>query len=101
MDPTVEIVALRSRAGEFRTESALYSGDHRVGIAFRSNGYYYAQFRSVPNSQLFLDETSPDANGRPRVLKSAVDRTFEALLNGDVDCLLANAYEARKIPARA
>ncbi|MYD10283.1 MAG: DNA-directed RNA polymerase subunit beta' [Chloroflexi bacterium] len=96
MDPSVEIVALRERADEFRTESSLYGGDYKVGIAFRSNGYYYAQFRHVPNSELFLDETAPDENGRPRVVKSAVDRTVEALLNGEVDCLLANAYEMRK-----
>ena len=96
MDPTVEIVALRSRADEFRAESALYAGDHRVGIAFRSNGYYYAQFRHVPNSQLFLDKTEPDENGRPRIVMTAVDRTVEALLTGEVDCMLANAYEMRK-----
>ena len=70
MDPTVEIIALRSRAAEFRAESELYSGAHRVGIAFRSNGYYYAQFRNVPNSQLYMDETLPDENGRPRVVMS-------------------------------
>ena len=96
MDPTVEIVALRSRADEFRTESTLYAGDYKVGIAFRSNGYYYAQFRHVPNSELFLDETAPDVNGRPQVAKSAVDRTVAALLSGEVDCMLANAYEMRK-----
>ncbi len=96
MDPTVEIVALRARADEFRAESALYAGEHKVGIAFRSNGYYYAQFRNVPNSELFLDETAPDDNGRPRVVKSAVDRTVAALLSGEVDCMLANAYEMRK-----
>ncbi len=96
MDPTVEIAALRSRADEFRSESALFTGDYKVGIAFRSNGYYYAQFRHVPNSELYLDETAPDENGRPRVVKSAVDRTVEALLAGEVDCLLANAYEMRK-----
>lgn len=96
MDPTVEIVALRSRAGEFRSANAVLAGDFKVGIAFRSNGYYYAQFRRVPNSELFLDETSPDDNGRPRVLKSAVDRTVDALLAGEVDCMLANAYEMRK-----
>ena len=96
MDPSVEIVALRERANEFRTESALYAGEHKVGIAFRSNGYYYAQFRHVPNSELFLDETAPDENGRPRVVKSAVDRTVAALLSGEVDCMLANAYEMRK-----
>ena len=96
MDPTVEIVALRSRADDFRSESTLYSGSHKVGIAFRSNGYYYAQFRRVPNSELYLDETAPDENGRPRVVKSAVDRTVEALIAGEVDCMLANAYEMRK-----
>ena len=101
MDPTVEIVGLRSRADEFRSESILYTGNHKVGIAFRSNGYYYAQFRQVPNSELFLDETLPDENGRPRVVKSAVDRTVDALLAGEVDCMLANAYEIRRILARA
>ncbi len=95
MDPTVEIIALSARADEFRNESALYSGAHRVGIAFRSNGYYYAQFRNVPNSQLYLDETAPDDNGRTQMIKSAVDRTVEALLAGEIDCMLANAYEAR------
>ncbi len=96
MDPTVEIIALRSRADEFRAESALYTGTRKVGIAFRSNGYYYAQFRQVPNRQLYMDETAPDDNGRQRTVKSAIDRTVEALLNGEVDCILANAYEARK-----
>ena len=96
MDPTVEIVALRARADDFRAESTLYTGAHKVGIAFRSNGYYYSQFRNVPNSELFLDETAPDENGRAQVVKSAVDRTVDALLNGEVDCMLANAYEMRK-----
>ena len=96
MDPTVEIVALRERADEFRSADAVLGGDFKVGIAFRSNGYYYAQFRRVPNSVLFLDESEADENGRPRVIKSAIDRTVDALLAGDVDCLLANAYEMRK-----
>ena len=96
MDPTVEIVVLKTRADEFRSEQALYAGDRKVGIAFRSNGYYYAQFRKVTNSQLFLDKTAPDDNGRPRVVETAVDRTVQALLAGEVDCMLANAYEMRK-----
>ena len=96
MDPTVEILALRSRADEFRSASTVLGGDAKVGIAFRSNGYYYAQFRQVPNSELFIDETEPDENGRPRVVISAVDRTIDALLSGEVDCMLANAFEMRK-----
>ena len=96
MDPTVEIVALRTRADEFRSASAVLGGDAKVGIAFRSNGYYYVQFRQVPNSELFVDETEQDENGRPRIVKSAVDRTIDALLSGEIDCMLANAYEMRK-----
>ncbi len=96
MDPTVEIVALKARADEFRSEQVLYSGERKVGIAVRSNGYYYAQFRQVPNIELYLDKTVPDENGRPKVLETAVDRTVQALLDGEVDCILANAYEMRK-----
>jgi DNA-directed RNA polymerase subunit beta' len=96
MDPTVEIVARKDRADEFRSESELQDTKHKVGIAFRSNGYYYTRFRNVPNSELFMDETEPDENGRPKVVESAVDRTVKAVLNGDVDCMLANAYEMRK-----
>ncbi|MCY4017802.1 MAG: DNA-directed RNA polymerase subunit beta' [Chloroflexi bacterium] len=96
MDPTVEVVAQKARADEFRSEQVLYGGKHKVGIAVRSNGYYYAQFRQVPNVELFFDETVADDNGRPKVLKTAVDRTVQALLNGEVDCILANAYEMRR-----
>ena len=96
MDPSVEIVALRSRADEFRLMSDVLDSDYKVGIAFRSNGYYYAQFRNVQNGQLFKEHDQLDENGRPLVIKSAVDRTVEALLNGEVDCMLANAYEMRK-----
>ena len=74
----------------------MYDGAHKVGIAVRSNGYYYAQFRQMPNIELFLDKTVPDENGRPKVVETAVDRMVQALLDGDVDCILANAYEMRK-----
>ena len=96
MDPTVEIVATRERADEFRSASAVFASDRKVGIAYRSNGYYYAQFRNVPNRVLFEDEEELDANDRPRTIKTAVDRTLDALLSGEVDCMLANAYEMRK-----
>ena len=96
MDPSVEIVALRSRADEFRSEQTLYSGKYSVGIADRSNGYYYAQFRQIPQTQLFADEATTDSNGRQRIINSAIDRTVDAVLAGEVDCLLANAYEMRK-----
>ena len=96
MDPTVEIIARKDRADDFRSESNLQDTKHKVGIAFRSNGYYYTQFRNVPNSELYMDLTEPDENGRPKVIESAIDRTVQAVLDGDVDCMLANAYEMKK-----
>lgn len=100
MDPTVEIVALKERAAEFRSEQVLYSGDYKVGIADRSNGYYYAQNRQMPNTELIRDQVSAaDAAGRPKVLQTAVDGAVQALLDGEVDCILANAYEMRKYMA--
>ena len=96
MDPTVEIIARKDRADDFRSESNLQDAKNKVGIAFRSNGYYYTQFRHVPNSELYMDLTEPDENGRPKVVESAIDRTVQAVLDGDVDCMLANAYEMKK-----
>ena len=96
MDPTVEIVARKERADDFRFERSLYTGEHTVGIAAKSNGYYYAQNRQMPNLKQFDDETEMDANGRLKVVKSAFDRAVQALLDGEVDCILANAYEMRK-----
>jgi DNA-directed RNA polymerase subunit beta' len=96
MDPTVEIIARKDRADDFRSESILQDPMHKVGIAFRSNGYYYTQFRNIPNSELFMDITEPDENGRPKVLETAIDRTVQAVLDGEVDCMLANAYEMKK-----
>ena len=65
MDPTVEIVALKSRADDFRSEQTL--------VRWRTQGRYrlpvptaitFAQFRQIPNSQLYLDKTVADENGR-------------------------------------
>ncbi|GAB4522240.1 MAG: hypothetical protein OHK0046_34580 [Anaerolineae bacterium] len=96
MDPTVEIIALRERAEEFRTINNVYDPGKRVGIAFRSNGFYYAIHRVIPGMRLFENVTEEDENGRVRVVENAFDRTVRALVEGEVDCMLANAYEMKK-----
>jgi len=97
MDPTVEIAALVEHADEFRSIESINSSDVKVGIAFRSNGYYYAQFRDVPNAVVFNDIIETDENGRKRVVETAIDRTVRAVLEGEVDCMLANTVEMRKL----
>ena len=97
MDPTVEIVARRKDADKYRTEDALQDKKVKVGVAVRSNGYYYAQFRDFPNIELYHDVTEPDANGRPQVVETAIERTVRALLEGEIHVTLANAYEMKKL----
>ena len=97
MDPTVEIVTTKKRADDFRDIERVYDANTKIGIAFRSNGYYYAMHRVIPNMTLFENLTEEDENGRTRIIESAVDRTINALLEGDVDCMLANAYEMKKL----
>jgi DNA-directed RNA polymerase subunit beta' len=96
MDPSVEIVTRVDRADDFRHMGAINSPDVRVGIALRTNGYYYALNRSIPGIVPYSDVTEEDEAGRRKMLESAIDRTIRAVLEGEVDCMLANAYEMKK-----
>ncbi len=97
MDPTVEIIARTERAGEFRSLTDVSMRDDlKVGIAFRSNGYYYTLQNHLAGMHLFTDAMAEDENGRTRVVETAVDRTIRALVEGEIDCMLANAYEVKK-----
>ncbi|MBI5669341.1 MAG: DNA-directed RNA polymerase subunit beta' [Chloroflexi bacterium] len=97
MDPTVEIISRQDRADDFRTMSVLNEGRFRVGIAYRTPGYYYVQNHEVPGVVLFEDVTETDANGRVKVVEKAIDRTIRAVVEGEVDCMIANAYEMKKL----
>lgn len=97
MDPTVEIIALKDRADDFRSIENIYSLDVKVGVAFRSNGFYFAMHRVLPGMKMYNNIAETDENGRERIVETAVDRTIRALLEGEVDCMLANAYEMRKL----
>ncbi len=97
MDPTVEIVTRADRADEFRSISELSNSNHKVGLAFRSNGYYWAQNHDIPNMVMFEDHVEKPDGGRAKVVESAIDRTLRAVLEGEVDCTLANAVEVRKL----
>ena len=100
MDPTVELVTLKENAEKFRSERSIYGEDVRVGIAVRSNGYYYTQHRNVPGKVLYEDVTEEDENGRQKVIETSVERTIRALREGEVDVMLANTVEMRKLMER-
>lgn len=97
MDPTVEVVARYDRADQFRNIASIYESDVKIGIASRSNGYYYALNHDIPGLVMFEDVIEVQENGRKKVIESAMDRTMRAVLEGEVDCTLANAYEVKKL----
>src|SRR5699024_6300906 len=96
MDPTVEIVTLKERADDFRTFSTLENPEARVGVALRSNGYYWSRYRDIPGKIIYEDNIVIE-NERARVTENAVDRMLRALFEGEIDCVLVNTIEMRKM----
>ncbi|PJF28155.1 MAG: DNA-directed RNA polymerase subunit beta', partial [Phototrophicales bacterium] len=97
MDPTVDILTRPDRADDFRTMEALNNPNVRVGVAMRSNGYYYALQHPHLNVVVFDRRVQQIEGSKPKEIESAVDRTLRAVAEGEVDCMLANAYEAMKL----
>ncbi|TVR20085.1 MAG: DNA-directed RNA polymerase subunit beta' [Anaerolineaceae bacterium] len=97
MDPTVEIIALKNRVEDFRSIDNIYDPEVRVGIAEGTNGFYFAMHRVIPGMKLYRKVTEPDENGRDQVVEKAFDHALRALRQGDIDCMLANAYEVQKL----
>jgi DNA-directed RNA polymerase subunit beta' len=96
MDPTVEIITRPDRADDFRQTTRLSDPAVKVGIALRSNGYYWALNRDIPGQVLFQDVVEKQENERTKVVETAIDRTIRAVLDGEVDCMLANAFDFGK-----
>ncbi len=96
MDPTIELVTRHERADEFRTIHAIENPDVKVAVAFRTNGYYWAQNRKLPGTILFEDTVEETESGRKKVTEKAVDRAIRAVIEGEADVMLANGYEMRK-----
>ncbi len=95
MDPTVEIISLKANASKFPLMSSL-DGSVKVGVAFRSPGYYYTQNHLTKGVQVFNDVTETDDNGRTKVIEKAADRAIRAVLEGEVDCIIDNVHDFRK-----
>ncbi len=97
MDPTVDILTRPDRADEFRRMESLNHPNVRVGVAMRSNGYYYALQHPHLNVVVFERTVQQVEGSKPKEIESAVDRTLRAVAEGEVDCMLANAHEIMKL----
>ncbi len=99
LDPTAELITLKKNVGKFNSFSQIADPNVRVGVKFRSNGYYYTQYREVPNLVVYRDVTELQGEGKEQktvVTEKSADRTIRALLEGEVDCIIENIYEIRK-----
>jgi len=97
MDPTVEVIARKERANELRSIENIYDPNIKVGIAFRTNGFYYAMHRVIPGMTMYENIVEEDENGRQHIVEMAIDRTIRAVVEGEVDCMLANSLVMREI----
>ncbi len=92
LDPSIEVVARADRADQFRTLDSIYNADVKVGVAHRSNGYYFAQQHEIPSAVHYKDLIE-EVDGRRKVTAKALDLTVQAVLDGEVDCLITNTLE--------
>lgn len=96
MDPNADIIALAKRGDEFRHWSDLNGA--RIGVIKDTTGERTAAQKSLADNNdivVFVSEFNED--GKPIRGKTGIDKAFEAALNGDVDCLLFNGYEFKKL----
>lgn len=97
LDPTVEVVTRAENADLYRTEASVFDADVKLGVAFRSNGYYHTEHRVIENKVVYRPLMEEDEHGREREVRSAIEQTLEALLDGEIDATLANTIEMRKL----
>jgi DNA-directed RNA polymerase subunit beta' len=100
LDPSAELITLKRTAGKVYSFAQLTDETLRFGTAYRSNGYYYTQYRDVANLTIYRDVTELQGEGKEQkrvVVEKANERALRALLEGEVDCILENVHEIRKL----
>lgn len=83
-------------ADRLRSFDTLLDNNVRIGLAMRSNGYYWLLNHPAPNVT-FYDDVTEKQEGRTVVKAKAFDRVLKALLDGEIDCTLENTIEVRAI----
>ncbi len=96
MDPNADIVARVERAGEFRSWSALEG--KRIGVAADTTGQRVAEQRNLmQTNEIVVFEDKVDDEGKTIKGQTGVDQVIAATINGDVDCMLFNAYDFERL----
>ncbi|MBN1966873.1 MAG: transporter substrate-binding domain-containing protein, partial [Anaerolineae bacterium] len=97
MDPNGDIVAHKDRAEEFSTWSSL--NGKRVGVAQNTTGPRVARQRNLAhdNEVIFFEDVQ-DEEGK--LVQTGFERLMEALLAGDVDCMIDNGHAIQQFLAK-
>ncbi|MBN8633919.1 MAG: DNA-directed RNA polymerase subunit beta' [Anaerolineae bacterium] len=93
LDPTIEVITRPEDIEKFRSRENLRDPNVKVGVPMRSNGYYLLKDFDIPGAVIYDDTKEMQENGRVKITEKAMDRTIRALIDGEVDCMIANHFD--------
>ncbi len=98
MDPTAEIVCRQDTLEQFRSWESITEAGLRIGVARNTSGARQAVIRELDHgNEIVTFVNVVDESGRTVRNQDATTLLFQALLDGDVDLALYNAYDAQLI----
>jgi DNA-directed RNA polymerase subunit beta' len=96
MDPTADLIALKTRTNEFRYWAELRKGGFKIGVIYNSAGQQWVHKHELfPGNEVivFNKQEIRDEAGKVSKTISADNLLLDALLAGQVDVVVYNGYE--------
>ncbi|MEP7289870.1 MAG: DNA-directed RNA polymerase subunit beta' [Chloroflexota bacterium] len=96
MDPTADIISLRSRAASFPHWEDIAEKGLKIGVAFNTSGQQWVDHKEffVGNEVTLFNKTEPaPVDGKKVKATPAEVNLFQALLDGTIDVAVYNGYE--------
>ena len=103
LDPTADIISLKARADEFRYWETLRQGGMRIGVTLNSGGqqWVHKQELGIGNDVIvFQRDEQRDDKGKIVKIVTPETQAFTALLKGELDVIVYNAYDFMKLQAK-
>ncbi len=103
LDPTADLIALQSRADEFRHWEDLRKGGVRIGVTLNSGGQQWIDRHELFTENgvtVYQKQEIRDEQGKITKSIAADAQLFEALLKGEIDVAAYNAYDFTKLQAK-
>ncbi len=100
MDPTADIISLKTRADEFRHWEDLRKGGIKIGVSLNSGGQQWVDKQElfVGNEvTIFQKREIRDESGKVTKTISADAELFDATVRGEMDVAVYNGYDFTKL----